>query len=587
MAHSRLFGSVAFVALTLAALGACSRSPGPPAEQPSAPAAPAAPAVNVEWTQFVDDFIESYFAAQPAFAVTKGRHEFDGQLPDWTAVGIQKEIARLEQARKRAMAFQDAVLSPEERFQRDYLVNIIDNDLFWARDARQPFTNPTWYFYVGLDPSTYVTVPYAPAAQRLRALIKYLKQIPAVTQTIKTNLQTPLPRTFLAFGDKSFGGFVDFYRKDVPQAFAEVQDEQLRSELKAAIEPAAKAMQDMSKWFRTQKPGGNDAYVLGPERFAKMVRMTESVTTPLEELEAIGRADLERNLATLKEECEHYAPKASVDACIAKMNADKPQGGAVEGARKQLGELRQYIIEHGVVSIPGEEEALVMEAPAYRRQNFAYINIPGPYEKNQPSVYRIAPPDPTWPQAEQDAYTPGKADLLFTSVHEVWPGHFLQFLHSSRASWRFGQLFVGYAFAEGWAHYGEELMIEKGLAQEAPEKHIGQLLKALLRNVRYMCAIGLHTQGMTVSQCEHMFKEKAHQDAGNARQQAARGTYDPAYLNYTMGKLMIRKLRSDWSASRGGEQAWKQFNDEFLSYGGPPIPLVRAQMLECPVGEPF
>ena len=146
---------------------------------------------------------------------------------------------------------------------------------------------------------------------------------------------------------------------------------------------------------------------------------------------------------------------------------------------------------------------------------------------------------------------------------------------------------MAYAFAEGWAHYAEELMVEKGLAQDAPEKHIGQLLKALLRNVRYMCAIGLHTQGMTVSQCEQMFKEMAYQDPGNARQQAARGTYDPAYLNYTMGKLMIRKLRSDWSASRGGEQAWKQFNDEFLSYGGPPIPLLRAQMLKDPGGELF
>ena len=163
-------------------------------------------------------------------------------------------------------------------------------------------------------------------------------------------------------------------------------------------------------------------------------------------------------------------------------------------------------------------------------------------------MYYIAPPDPKWSKAEQDAYVPGKADLLFTSVHEVWPGHFLQFLHSNRSSWRFGQLFVGYAYAEGWAHYAEEMMIEKGLANGAPELHIGQLLNALLRNVRYMCAIGLHTKGMTVAQCEQMFKEKAYQDAGNARQQAARGTYDPAYLNYTMGKLMIRKLRDDWAA---------------------------------------
>jgi uncharacterized protein (DUF885 family) len=163
----------------------------------------------------------------------------------------------------------------------------------------------------------------------------------------------------------------------------------------------------------------------------------------------------------------------------------------------------------------------------------------------------------------------------------------LHSLHSNRSPWKFGQLFVGYAFAEGWAHYAEELMIEKGIANDAPGLRVGQLVNALLRDVRYLCAIGLHTKGTTVAQCERMFKEQAHQDPANSRQQAARGTYDPAYLNYTMGKLMIRKLRSEWSASRGGEKAWRQFNDEFLSYGGPPIPLVRAQMLQTETGELF
>jgi len=243
-------------------------------------------------------------------------------------------------------------------------------------------------------------------------------------------------------------------------------------------------------------------------------------------------------------------------------------------------------VDHDIVSIPGTEEIGVDEAPAYNAQNAAYINIPGPYETNMPSVYYIAPPDPTWTKAEQLAYIPGKADLLFTSVHEVWPGHFLQFLHSNRSSWRFGQLMVGYAFAEGWAHYTEEMMVEEGLAKDNPERHIGQLLNALLRNVRYVCAIGLHTSGMSVSECETMFREKAYQDAGNARQQAARGTYDPAYLNYTMGKLMIRKLRSDWQAENP-DKPLKQFHDQFLSYGGPPIPLVRAQMLKSDNGELF
>jgi uncharacterized protein (DUF885 family) len=571
----------AFFAIILLMAGGCDRQ----AEKATAQSA----AVDESsWPQFVDQFIEAYFKANPSIAVMLGRHEFDGQLPDWSAAGLQKEIARLEQARAEVLEFTDAKLSSvEQRFQRDYLLSRIDNDLFWFRDVNQPATNPAFYFNYGIDPSTYVTVPYAPIAERLRAFIKYAQGVPTAAQQIRANLSAgPLPQTFIDFGVAGFGGLGEFFSNDVPQAFATVQDESLQAELKGAIGPAAQAMKELSQWLESQKTKATDDYAIGPERFASMVRMTENVTTPLAKLEEVGRADLERNLAALREACGRYAPKASIEACVTKQAADKPEGGAVAGARAQLERLRQHVIDRDIVSVPGTETALVEEAPAYRRQNFAYINIPGPYEKNLPSVYYIAPPDPSWSKAEQEAYLPGEADLLFTSVHEVWPGHFLQFLHSNRADWRFGQLFVGYAFAEGWAHYAEELMVEEGLATDKPELHIGQLLNALLRNVRYLCAIGLHTQDMSVAQCEQMFKEKAYQDAGNARQQAARGTYDPAYLNYTMGKLLIRKLRDDWTQANPGKPR-KAFHDQLLSYGGPPIPLLRTQMLKGQAGELF
>jgi uncharacterized protein (DUF885 family) len=574
--------AAAVALIAIGGLAGCDRSQSPS----SAPSATTA-AANAAWPRFVEDFIEAYFVANPTFAVSAGRHEFDGKLPDWSSEGIAKEIQRLEGLRNRAATFEDSALLPAHRFQRDYVISQIDQDLFWLRDARLPFTNPTYYFDQGLDPSTYIAVPYAPPEQRLQAFITYLKAIPGALQQIRETVETPLPRTFVDYAIAGFGGFAEFYRGDAIAAFEQVKDEALQKELRAAIEPAAKAMEQMRAWMESQRSSANEAYAFGPEKFATMLRMTEGVTTPLEQLEAIGQADLDRNLAALKEACALFAPKASVQTCIAKMNADKPKGGPVEGARQQLGQLKQFLIDQDIVSIPGEEEALVDEAPPYQRQNSAYINIPGPYDKGMPSVYYIAPPDPKWSKAEQQAYIPGSADLMFTSIHEIWPGHFLQFLHANRAPWRFGQLFVGYAFAEGWAHYTEELMIEKGIATNAPELHVGQLSNALLRNVRYMCAIGLHTKDMSVEECERMFREQGYQDAGNARQQASRGTYDPAYLNYTMGKLMIRKLRADWSASRGGEKAWKAFHDELLSYGGPPLPLVRRQMLKNDSGPLF
>jgi uncharacterized protein (DUF885 family) len=396
---------------------------------------------------------------------------------------------------------------------------------------------------------------------------------------MRANIKTPMATSFVDYAKNAFGGFVEYYPGDGTAAWKGVGTDEDQKALKTASDNAVKAMKDTIAWVESQRASAKPNFALGKEKYQRMLADTEMVTTPVAELEKIGRADLESNQKLLKEACSRYAAGATIEGCMAKMNSDKPVGGPVAEARRQLPMLKQFIIDHDIVTIPGPEEAKVEESPPYNRQNAAYINIPGPYEKNLPSVYYIAPPDPTWPKAEQQAYIPGKSVLLFTSAHEVWPGHFLQFLHANRAEWKFGQLFVGYAYAEGWAHYTEEMMFDAGLEGATPETHIGQLSEALLRDVRYLSAIGLHTGGMSMAQSEQMFKDKAFQDPGNARQQAARGTYDPAYLNYTLGKLMIMQLREDWTKTHGGREGWKAFHDQFLSYGGPPIPLVRAQML--------
>jgi hypothetical protein len=553
----------------------------------SRPESDAQTAGNPDWANHLRQFEEGYFALNPPFAVQQGRHEYDGRLPDWSAAGVRAMVQWLHAQRAQAEAFDQDALSADERFERKYLLSRIGADLFWLEEAEQPFTNPAFYLGSGLDPSVYLTRPYASAEKRMAAFIGYARAVSPAAAQIRANLRTPLPKSFIQYGVDGFGGFPDFYRKDVPKIFAEVKDPVLQAELVSTIEPAARAMQDLADWLNSGLPQATENFALGPAKFTDMLRMTEHVTTPLAELESVGRADLARNRDALTQACAEYLPGATTEACVAKVEADKPSGGAVEGARAQLSMLRQFVVEHDLVSIPGTEQALVAEAPPYQRSNFAYIDIPGPYDKGMPSVYYIAPPDPSWSKADQDAYTPGKSMLLFTSAHEVWPGHFVQFLHANRTRSEIGRLFVGYAYAEGWAHYTEEMMWEAGLGNGTPETHIGQLSQALLRNVRFLCAIGMHTQGMSMASCETMFREQAHQDPGNARQQAVRGTYDPAYLNYTMGKLMISKLRADWTATRGGRAAWREFHDRFLSYGGPPIPLVREQMLGTAEGDLF
>jgi uncharacterized protein (DUF885 family) len=529
-----------------------------------------------QWAAYQSQFIERSFELDPTFGAYQGRHEYDGRLPDWTEAGLTAQMDFLRNSITEAEAFTG--LNEQQEFERDYLVAVARRNLFWMETADQPHTNPA-YYTGSLSPSMYVTRPYAEPDVRLRAYITYLQAIPASAQQIRANLRTPMPRTFIDFGRAAFGGFAEYYQGDGKAAFASVQDAALQQELSNASNAASVAMSDLSNWLETLRPTATDDFALGAERFAQMLRDTEMVDVPLEEIERIGREDLARNQAALREACGRFAPGLSPLACVTRANEQKPQGGAVAGARAQLAGLRAFVAEHNLVTIPGTEEAQVEEAPPFARQNFAYIDIPGPYETNLPSVYYIAPPDPSWPAQVQADFVPGETELLFVSVHEVWPGHFLNFLHANRSENQFGRVFVGYAYAEGWAHYTEEMMWDAGLGDGDARVHIGQLSNALRRDCRFLSAVLMHTGRMTVDQSREMFVNECYQDEGNARQQAARGTYDPAYLNYTMGKLLIRRLREDWTASRGGREAWLQFHDQFLSYGGPPIPLVRAQMM--------
>lgn len=528
------------------------------------------------WGGFMEKFLEGYFPVNPTFAVYQGRHEFDGKLPDWSEAGLKAMIDYRKQAIADAKAIDEAQLDDAQKFERDYLVQVMEGELFWLEEADVPHLNPD--YYVGqLDPNVYVARPYADAETRMKAFIAYANNVPKAAEQIKANLKLPLPQSFIKYGQAGFGGFAEYYKGDAKAAFAEVKNEELQRQFDEATTRAAAAMSDLSAYVGS-KPGTPGGFALGAEKFSHMVLKTEGVNISLDELEAIGRADLKRNQDALKAACATFAPGATLKTCMQKMGANKAADGPVAEARRQLPPLKQFILDKGLVSIPGTEEALVEESPPYNRQNSAYIDIPGPYEKGLPSVYYISPPDPSWDQATQNAFVPGKMDLLGTSVHEVWPGHFLNFLHANRAKSLFGRLFVGYAFAEGWAHYGEEMMMDAGLHDGDAETHIGQLSNALLRNCRYLSAIGLHARGMTMEQSKQMFLNECYQDEGNANQQSARGTYDPAYLNYTMGKLMIRKLREDWT--KGDRNKWKAFHDEFLSYGGPSIPLVRKAMMK-------
>ena len=288
----------------------------------------------------------------------------------------------------------------------------------------------------------------------------------------------------------------------------------------------------------------------------------------------------------LRQACATYLPQGTLDACVAQDECQQAGGRGRRRARaRNWRSCAPSWSQKNIVTLPSDEQAQVAEAPPYNRANGAYINIPGPYDKDVAYVYNIAPPDPAWSAQERAAYIPGQANLLYTSVHEVWPGHFQQFLHSNRNPSKIAALWVGYAYAEGWAHYSEEMMWEEGLGNGDAEQHIGQLVEcAAARRALPVGDRAAHAGNDQSPQSDRMFRERAFLDPGNARQQAARGTYDPEYLKYTLGKLMIRKLRADWVARQPGAagaapmQYWHEFHDRFMAFTGP-IPLIRQALL--------
>ena len=550
--------------LALAACGADDRSAATSVEP------------QLPWADFVATTIDEYYRRNPEQAVYAGLHQYDGMVSEWSLDATREYSAWLAETIGAAAGYAD--LQGLDAFERDYLVTALESQAFWIDDTDYLRKNPLTYISrIGIG--VYIDREYAPLEERLRAYTEYVANVPRMLEQMRDNLEPPLPAPFVTMGQRILDGLTGYLADTVPQQFAAVEDEALQRQFAAANAAAAEAVAKTADWLGELQATATQDYALGEDLFLRMLSETQGIDVTLEALRAAGQADLDRNLETLYEACAEFAPGESTEACVRKVQERKPPEGAVGGATRQLPDLKAFIVENDIVSIPGTEDALVAEAPPHRRFNFAYIEIPGPFEKGLPSVYRIAPPDPSWSEEDQLAYIAGETDLLATSIHEVWPGHFLQYLHKNRTENRVGRHFSTYSYGEGWAHYTEEMMLEAGYGGGDPEVRIGQLLNALLRNVRYMSAIGLHTGGMTVEESQAMFEEKAFQDFGNASQQAYRGTYDPGYLNYTLGKLIINKLRDDWTDGRGGREAWGTFHDQFLGYGSPPIPLVRKKML--------
>lgn len=524
-------------------------------------------------------------AFNPARAVELGHHQYDGQVPDRSKAAITAEIERLEAAADKLAAFPAAQLSPRERIEREVLLTAIRSDLFELVVTDAPFTDPM-YYPGALDLTTYVSLEYRPLAERARAIAFIAERTPGYLAQAMANLPDRMPKTWIETALLQVRGMIDFAEDDVPVAMAGIDGTPLAVKLTESLQSYRHALGEYEAFLEARLPAATDDFALGEKKFLQMLADTQGVTITLERLRAIAQADLARNTEALAQAAHAVDPERPVAEVVAAQIANKPAPDKVlDVAREQAKMLRAFVVSEDIVTIPTPDVAEVRESPPFMRWNSAFLRSAGVFTKARlPSFYYISPPDPRWPEAEQRAYIPSRGNLLSTTAHELWPGHFLHYLHRKVNDSRVLKTYCTYSMAEGWAHYAEEMMWEAGLKNGDPKLRMGMIGDALLRNVRFISAIGLHTQGMTVAESMKLFVTRANLDTASARQQAVRGTFDPGYLNYTVGKLMIRKLREDWKAKVGNRYSLRAFHDEFLSYGCAPIPVIREAMLGAGAG---
>ena len=524
--------------------------------------------------------IQHLYRIEPGDAVVVGLHDYDGKLPDRSPAGIAYAVAQLQRDRTTLEQLAPSTLSGGQREERDVLLQTLRERLFTFVDLDAYHTNPMIYANaINLD--AYIIRDYAPIAQRATAIAAQCKALPGYLAQARTSLKTPIPRTWIDTALLQTRGFVDFVDHDIRDQLTKATPPLANlAELTGALDGCKAALGEHADWLVKQQPQATAQFALGETKFLKMLAETQGVATDLAHLQAIVDADLQRNTAALEQAAHEIDPRRSIREVVAAAAEDRPAASQVlDIATGQAEMLRAFILEHHIISIPADDVAIVRESPAFQRWNIAFLNGPGPLEQTKlPSYYYLSPPDPTWPEAEQRAYIPPRNDLLFTTVHEVYPGHFIHALHMRKNPSRVMQSFWTYSTGEGWAHYAEEMMYDAGVGDHTPQARIGMLKEALLRDVRFVVALGEHTGKLTVEQATQLFQDKGFTDAGNARQQAVRGTFDPMYLSYTLGKLMIRKLHDDWQQLHP-QASLGEFHDAFLAHACAPIPVTRAAML--------
>jgi uncharacterized protein (DUF885 family) len=530
-------------------------------------------------------FEELTFRYDPVAGTYAGFHQYDALLPVGSRPEVQEEIAVAKKFEGEVQSFDPRGLSASVMADRELVLAQLRGQVLALESIRMWEKNPDSYSsYATNAIFTIMSRTFAPPADRLKSAIAREKLIPRMFQSARQNLTNP-PEIYTKVALEQLPGIASFFEKDVPAAFKDVKDTALLAEFKKSNQGVLDAMRSYETFLKNDLlPRSKGDFRIGAENYRKKLLYDEMVDTPLDRLLEIGYADLRRNQAELNRVAGQIDPKRPPEAILQDLENDHPTADKLLSSfRDVLGGLRDFIETKHIVTIPSKVPPIVEETPPFMRAlTSASMDTPGPYEKVAKEAYfNVTLPEPGWPAKEVDEYLQGfnRGTILSTAVHEAYPGHYVQFLWVPSATSKVRKLMGCGSNAEGWAHYTEQMMLDEGYGNGDLKLRLGQLQDALLRNARYIVGIQMHTGKMTMDQALDFFVKEGHQVRPTAEKEAKRGTSDPTYLVYTLGKLEILKLREDYKQMKGGKYTLQGFHDAFLQQGNPPVKIVRRALL--------
>ncbi|MEP6898183.1 MAG: DUF885 domain-containing protein [Rhodanobacter sp.] len=560
--------------------------------QPASPAA--APATDQAFMQLANSYLDSYyFPANPSLATVDGVHAHDNQLEDYSRAGIDANIRTLQQWEARVAAASPASLGERVRGDRDLVLNNIRSTLLTLQTIRPWQKNPDTYSS-GITSSAFSLMErkFAPPEIRLRALIAREKLMPAALTEAHANLDNP-PQIYTQIALEQLPGLVHFFQNDVPAAFTDVTDADLKKQFDASNAAVIKALQDYQAWLQKDVlPRSHGDFQIGAAAFRDKLKYDEMVTLPLDKLIAIDMANMRDNQRQFAKVAKQLDPTKTPRQVLAELGSDYPPPDKIlDTFRNTFDHLVAFIKQKQIIAIPSDVRPIVEETPPFMRATtFASMDTPGPYEKVAKEAYfNVTLPEPGWDKQRTQEFMAQFSYPVISSIaaHEAYPGHYIQFLWMHRLDDPVRKVLGANTNVEGWAHYCEQMMLDEGLAQfEFPGDkrqqlllRLGQLQDALLRNARFVVGIKLHTGQMTMPQAIDFFASEGYQSRAVGEVETKRGTSDPTYLYYTLGKLQILKLRADLQAKQGKDFDLLTFHNAFMQQGFAPIRIVRKAML--------